>query len=530
VYGIYPHSDLAGLLPRAADVRFRPWGKLETIVFAARLSPARHRWLDRADSRVTALCNAFASRLEPFDRRRRLNSLWYLTRRALVRRLPRGDGPLDAFVLECYSFESERIRIVLEYFRNDKPVMRHAFDIEPGHNYHTLPAGAFQLTAGEEQGRLLVYPENDAAVRLAFTWLDFVGYAKPRPERASSAEKVKCVAWDLDNTLWNGILLEDGAEVCTLKPGILDTMRALDARGILQTIVSKNDHDLAIKRIALLGVEDLFLYPAVNWGSKSENLRQIAEKLNIDLNTFAFVDDSPFERAEVARALPMVRVYTDAQANSLLQRAEFDVPVTELSRVRRQSYLENMKREHAREHFPGDYFEFLRSCRLSIRLFSPRGEKQIGRCLELIQRSNQLNLSTRRYSAEELELLLKNPNVFCVALECSDRFGNYGLVGFAAVEQRGASARVRDFVLSCRVAQKRVEHSFFRWLGQRQSQAGVTLIQAEFRRTARNQALGRIFDELPFRRVSDDGEATLLQVPAADIADVPEVNELVDEL
>src|SRR5438105_10164366 len=158
-------------------------------------------------------------------------------------------------------------------------------------------------------------------------------------QAAAPADKVKCVAWDLDNTLWEGTLLEDGPDGCRLRPEVRALIERLDERGILQTAVSKNDHDDAWAVVERLGLQDYFLYPAINWGQKSANLKQIAERLNIGIDTFAFVDDSPFERAEVAAALPMVRVYSPEQLAGLLERPELDVPVTEMSRKRRLSYL-----------------------------------------------------------------------------------------------------------------------------------------------------------------------------------------------
>ncbi len=114
--------------------------------------------------------------------------------------------------------------------------------------------------------------------------------------------KIKCVVWDLDNTLWDGTLLEDG-EV-TLRPAVAGHIRRLDRMGVLNSVASKNDHDTAMARLAALGLADLFLYPQVNWNAKSASIERIAGKLNLGLDAFAFVDDQEFERAEVAAALP----------------------------------------------------------------------------------------------------------------------------------------------------------------------------------------------------------------------------------
>src|SRR5690625_82784 len=110
-------------------------------------------------------------------------------------------------------------------------------------------------------------------------------------------EKVKCVVWDLDNTVWDGVLLE--GEGLVVRPGIREAMETFDKRGILQSIASKNEFEPAWERLEKFGLAEFFLYPQIGWGAKSESIRKIAEELNIGLDTFAFFDDQPFERDEV---------------------------------------------------------------------------------------------------------------------------------------------------------------------------------------------------------------------------------------
>jgi FkbH-like protein len=512
VYGIYPNPRFGGLLDRGADVRFRRWAKIEAEMTGVGVSVARHRALDRTDAVVSKVVSSAATALGRVDRRRRLNGALTLSRNwALPHLAGRHGGGYDAFVLECFVPEPEPFRLVLEQVVNDAVVFRHAFALEHGHNFHTLPAAAFELADASQSSRILVYPENDAERRVVFTWLDLVEYAasangrKPSPEAAAPAATVKCVAWDLDNTLWEGTLIEDGPSGCRVRKEVVSIIEHLDERGILQTVVSKNDHDEAWQMIVDLGLADYFLYPSINWGTKSGGLQQIADALNINIDTFAFVDDSPFERAEVERALPMVRIYAEDEVGGLLDRPEFDVPVTEMSRRRRASYRDQIQRATAQESFRGNYLDFLRSCEMRMNVLVPREESAVRRCLELIQRSNQLNLSGRRYSAEELDALLATDGVLSLAIECADRFGEYGIVGFVSVDERPEIPLVRDFVLSCRVAQKRVEHTLFGALARREVDRGRERLRAELIRTSRNAPLARVFEDLPFRAVSSDG-------------------------
>ena len=410
VYGIYPNAAVAGLLDRGADIRFRRWGKLETRLYGRSISVPLHRRLDRADSRVTSITSTVADALERVNPKRRLNGGLTVGRDRLLRGVGREPEAFDEFVLECVSADDESFRLILEYEREGEIRLRHSFDIEPGHNFHTLPASGFGSLEGAQAARMLLYPDEDAERRVVFTWLDFVRYAAGRPRDATvalaPASKVKCVAWDLDNTLWEGILIEDGPASCRPRESALQLIQALDERGILQTVVSKNDHAEAHALLAELGLDWYFLYPAINWGQKSESLRQIADRLNIGLDTFAVIDDSPFERAEIQAALPMVRTYRDDQFDQVLGLPEFDVPVTEMSAKRRLAYLSQVQREHVAEGFGDDYYAFLRSCEMQMRIFVPHDEGERLRCLELIQRTNQLNLSARRYSSMEFENLL----------------------------------------------------------------------------------------------------------------------------
>jgi FkbH-like protein len=330
----------------------------------------------------------------------------------------------------------------------------------------------------------------------------------------------------LDNTLWAGTLVETSAESLTIAPETIRLIRELDARGILQSVVSKNDHDAAWAVVERHGLGDYFLYPAINWGRKSASVRQIAERLNIGVDAMALVDDSPFEREEVRAALPGVRTYSEGQMAELLTLAEFDVPVTTQSAARRESYRVEMRRERAREEHGGDYAGFLRSCGMRMRLFVPRDEADVRRCLELVQRSNQLNLSSRRYSAAEFDALLKTPGVLCVAVQCRDRFGEYGVVGFASVDERADVPVVSDLVISCRVAQKRMEHALFAWLAARERARGRSALRVGLVRTDRNGPLVKVFEELPFRQGGEGMlEASLDALPVTQ-----DVIEVVDEV
>lgn len=523
VYGIFRNPEFCGLLHGGADVRFRRWGKLEATLAGRTMSTSSIRLLDGADRVLTAAVNGLATLFSPVNPKRRLNGAWTVYRSRLLKRLGKDGTHFDGFAVECYSFQRETCQLIVEILKDDVPVYRRSLPLEYGFNSFFLPVPLPAKFGPEDHYRMMTYPDQDREIRVVFTWLDFVvlreaGVPAIEPAKAPGsaraeakpASKVKCVAWDLDNTLWQGTLVEDGPQNVRIRPEAESLIRWLDERGIIQTVVSKNNHEEAMAVLAGSGLDRYFLYPAINWGQKSANLQQIAERLNLGIDTFALLDDSAFERREVASALPMVRVFPDTMFNELAKLPEFEVPITEASRMRRQSYLTEIQRERVQESFGSNYVEFLRSCGLTLKLFSPSTEQEIARCLELIQRSNQLNLSSRRFSEDEFRTLLARPDMLNLAMACEDKFGDYGIVGFASIELGGADPVARDFVLSCRVAQKHVEHALYSWLGVRMRAMGAKRLLVKLIRTRKNGPLVKVFEELPFVAIESDGDTDLL--------------------
>lgn len=538
-YGIFPNPAVTGLQGFGAEIKFRKWGKLGTVLYGGTVSPALHNGIARLDRWSSAvlrgvyrvirpinICDLL--KIKPWNPQRFGYKAFAFAREklfALASSMAGARQTCDTFVLECFSFEPEEFTLLVEH--TDEVVRsRHAIRIKPGHNYREIALKDFNGTANPLRGSVNLCPENDREVRVAFTWLDFVKKKavapaaqpeKAAPARAAPdakpADKVKCLVWDLDNTVWKGVLIEDGRKNLVLRDGVADLIKALDARGIIQSVVSKNDSTEALEALAGFGLREYFVQPAINWEPKSRNLRRVATALNINVDTLALIDDSPFERAEVASELPQCRVYDEKQVGALLGRPEFDVPVTEESRMRRLSYIAEQARETSFKEAGGDYSEFLRSCRMEMRIFAPREPAHVERCLELIQRSNQLNLSTRRYGEAEFREMLATPGMLCVAFHCQDRFGDYGLVGFASLDERGAEPRLVDLVISCRVAQKMVERTLLEWFAERAKARGHRVIQAELKKTKKNGPLRAVFETLPFTVVEDTAEVARLTLP-----------------
>jgi len=495
-YGIAANSAVSGLFPYGADVRFGRWAKLEaywpgrpTLYAAGRLR-AMAWWPD-----VLERTEAFVRRLPlSADRTLGLGEKLRKVRKRLIRRnfanAGTDGGNADALFVRFYYPGEGRHRLQIEIDREgdgetrNQTVFRRSLDVASGWNEFSVSATELP----EEPGKIRIWPDNDAPLRLIFTWLDVVAFEKTRTLPPEPAAKVKCVAWDLDDTLWDGTIGEDGPDGVSPRPMALSLIRQLDARGILQTIASKNDFDRAWPKIVELGLADFFLYPAIHWEPKSGSIRRIADELDINVDTFAFIDDSAFERAEVGRTLPQVRTFDAAEIGDLLARREFDVPVSDVSRTRRQSYLVQARRKKVSGSWDGDTDDFLKSCNMVMRI-GPVSAERVPRCLELLQRSNQFNLSATRYAEAEFRSLLADVGIECFAFDVADDFGDYGIVGFAAVRLEDDGPVLIDFVMSCRVARKRIEDAFLHWYADRARRRGDIRLFVRMRETDRNGPL-----------------------------------------
>jgi FkbH-like protein len=321
------------------------------------------------------------------------------------------------------------------------------------------------------------------------------------------SQRKVCVV-DLDNTLWGGILGEDGPDGLQMADSGIGlayrrfqrSLLELRRSGILLTVCSKNNPNEAMAILqshpdCLLKPND-FAHIELGWGLKSEAIARTAQKLGLGLDSFVFIDDSPVEREEVSQALPKVDVLDSSGdpmrlVSMLSQYAGFDsLRQTDEDRKRADSYREEAQRNEvlASAASPEDFY---RSLGLKLGIFSARPE-QSGRLHQLLMKTNQFNLTAERISAEEFRELLNDPGHLVVGLRVSDRFGDSGVTGLAIVDKRRPDVwKVRNFLLSCRVLGRTVEAAFLSWLNGRACEFGAARVELAFVATARNEvALG----------------------------------------
>lgn len=345
---------------------------------------------------------------------------------------------------------------------------------------------------------------------------DGQGAGAPAPATgAADKQVIKCVVWDLDNTLWDGTLLE-GDDV-RLREGVAEIVEELDARGILQSVASKNDHDAALAKLRQLGVEEYFLYPQVNWGSKAAAITKIAAALNISADAVAFIDDQPFEREEVAYTLPQVHCFDAADLAGLLDLPHMNPRfVTVDSRMRRRMYLSDIERHRVEEEFVGPKEEFLASLGMVLTV-APAAEEDLMRAEELTVRTNQLNTTGRPYSYDELDHFRRSERHQLLIAGLQDKFGSYGKIGLALVECGERAWTIKLLLMSCRVMSRGVGSVLLSLVARRAKEAGVVL-RADFVQNERNRIMYVTYKFAGFREVGREGGAALLE---NDLSHVP---------
>ncbi len=497
--GVMPYGEQGG------QISFRRWAKLEAVlpnrivgVSQEKMQSVSRRINNTGYSFERAMRGITWNRHRPGKVVESLGSI-YLSQHSFSKSI----SSLDGFLVSAYNHENEMLKGLMEIVEDGHPIFKKSIMLATGWNEVFIPMSEIVIDA-TKHSVVRFYLDGDSVGTITFRYLDFVALKNTEKNKElKPAEKVKCVAWDLDNTLWEGVIGDTKDGKVEVYPQSKALVEQLDKMGVIQTIVSKNTYEVAWERLEELELDRYFLYPAINWGRKSQNMMAIAKELNISVDTFALIDDSVFERNEVKSSLPQVRVYDVTEIGDLLNRSEFDVPVTEESRRRRESYQKEAKRKEILATYGNDYDVYLRDCAMHLEIFTPETDVQKSRCLELLQRSNQYNVSKDKRQADSFSTLFTRPQFQLFAFRVWDKWGDYGIVGFVSIEIEGTVHYVRDFVMSCRVAQKKVERAFFNWYVDGLQEGEVLDINVW--KTERNGPLREALNGMPFQVAEDDG-------------------------
>lgn len=327
----------------------------------------------------------------------------------------------------------------------------------------------------------------------------------------------KCLVLDLDNTLWGGVVGEDGLENLQLSltpPGngylafqqaILDQYH----RGVMLAINSRNNPEdaLAVLRTHpnMILKENHFSALRLNWNDKAQNLRELAEELNIGLDAMVFLDDDPTNRALVRALLPEVEtpdLPADPADYARFLNSQNYFPaeaITDEDKMRGNLYVtERLRREQEKQFSNKE--EFLASLKLELTC-SEDDDTSIARLAQLTEKTNQFNTNKRPISEEEMRVYIQDPTHHVFHGRLLDAFGDYGIVVFALVEERGTEWYIDQLLMSCRVFGRNVEEAFLAYIASRAKEAGATRITLAFTETPKNMPAQTFLDRYTEKNV-----------------------------
>jgi FkbH-like protein len=335
----------------------------------------------------------------------------------------------------------------------------------------------------------------------------------------------KVLVTDLDNTLWGGVIGEDGLDGICLEnryPGAayLNVQRALldlRSRGVVLAVASKNNPEDAMA--ALERHPNMLVRPQhlaswrMNWTDKAENLRSIAAELNVGIDSLAFLDDNPAERALIRAELPEVTVLEVADDPMGFARVIREAPelqrleLTDEDLERPRQYTEQRLRMEAEREAP-TLESFYRSLKqtVEISLMTPATALRVA---QLTQKTNQFNTTTRRYTEAQIAALANRPGWEIFTVRSSDRFGDNGLIGVAITATSGTNCEIDTLLLSCRVISRTIETAILAFLAERSKGQGVRTLQGWIVPTAKNKPARTVYQGHGFGKVCVEGERSL---------------------
>ncbi|MEK7083161.1 MAG: HAD-IIIC family phosphatase, partial [Patescibacteria group bacterium] len=318
--------------------------------------------------------------------------------------------------------------------------------------------------------------------------------------RAGSTKK--CLILDLDNTLWRGIIGEDGMAGIVPDRAVQEYIVALHEKGIILAVNSKNNAEDAREVFEhhpdmILKEHHIAVWRA-NWQGKERNMAEIAEELNLGTDGFVFIDDSKFEQERVKTVFPEIAILSSDLLTNFAGFYSFNI--TEEDMRRGAMYVEERKRKEFHGSLPSED-EFLSELGLSL-VIRKCLEHDIVRVSKLTQKTNQFNVATRRYTPEEIRSRMQDDGWNIWVAEAKDRFGDYGIIGIAMVERLQDSARIDNFLLSCRILGRKVEEVFLHTIMDSACKDGVSRIIGEFIPTKKNILCESFFSDHGFGLVS----------------------------
>lgn len=319
---------------------------------------------------------------------------------------------------------------------------------------------------------------------------------------AVSGSTKKCLTVDLDNTLWKGVVGEDGLGGISIDSDLQDRVLQLYKNGIILAINSKNNLQDALdvfeNNPKMILSKNNFATWRINWQDKYVNAKEMAQELNLGTDSFAFIDDDSFQRNIIREFLPEIAVFHPDQLKDYTGFTS--LAITEEDKKRGEMYVQERQRNELKASFKNQD-DFLKELCLEI-VISNMNDVNISRISQLTQKTNQFNLTTRRYSEDELRGFANNGKILSVSAK--DRFGDYGLTGVCMIKFHGKDWFIDNFLLSCRVLGRGIEDTFLSYICDLAKKEGVDRLVGEFITTAKNKPAELFLGGFGFNCLSSD--------------------------
>ena len=369
---------------------------------------------------------------------------------------------------------------------------------------------------------------------------EYLAYIKP----LMSLTK-KCIVLDLDNTLWGGIVGEEGLKGIKLGPTpegrpfmeFQKYLLALFNRGIILAINSKNNpedvKEVFEKHPDMVLKEEHFASMQINWNDKISNMKAIAEEINIGMDSLVFVDDDKLNREMIREEFPEVFVVElpDDPALYLKTMVEINdfntLQITEEDKKKGRMYAEQRKRtEHQKT--ATDITEYLKNLKMIVTI-EKASSFNIPRISQMTQKTNQFNMTTRRYLEEDIKKFSENNNFLVASIRVEDKFGDNGITGAAIVEKEGDKWKIDTFLLSCRVIGRRVEETLLAYILKEAKKENVKLLVGEFFPTKKNAPAKDFYKGSGFKLVNETNEKEIWEYDVANTYPYPDFIKILKE-
>ncbi len=370
---------------------------------------------------------------------------------------------------------------------------------------------------------------------------------------ATKMKNKKCIVLDADNTLWGGIIGEDGFNGIKLgdtkegKPytDFQNHLLNLSTQGVILCINSKNNYEDVIEVIEkhpyMVLRKDSFTNLKINWNDKAQNLKEIQEELDIGMDSIVFIDDNPFERERIKSTFPEVIVPDFPEDPAYLENFIIDVGrkyfshirITEEDKKRVEMYKSQVERAQLQKNVT-NLEEFLKALQMKMKI-GKVDNFTIPRIAQLTNRTNQFNLTTHRYTEAEISQMVKNPNWRIYWMSLEDKFGDNGIVAVLILNKKDYGYHIDTFLMSCRVIGRMAESTFLGVIEKHLLSEGINYITAEYIPTKKNKLVENKLNELKYIciEIKDNGikkyEKFLNYATLAEISPWIEVEDCLNE-